>query len=56
MDSVGHFRAKTLTLNNKLQDQLSVSYRGYIYLLKISIIKRLNFLLMRKGFRMCKAL
>ena len=49
MDSVGNFRGQWLTLEDKLQGKMSVDYRGYIYLLQMSIIKRFNFLLMRKA-------
>ena len=54
MDSVRHFRGQGLTLKDKLQGQMSVGYRGHIFLLKMSIVKRLNFLLIRKRPKMCK--
>ena len=34
MDSVGHFRGQGVTLKDKLQYQMSVDFRGQIYLFK----------------------
>ena len=53
MDLVGHFRGQGLTWREKLQGQMFVGYRGHLNLLNVPIIKRLNFLLMRKSLRMC---
>ena len=54
MDSVGHFRGQGVTLKEKFQGQMSVDYREHIHLINMLIIKRFNFLLMRKSLRMCK--
>ena len=53
MDSLGHFRGQGLTLKDKFQgQQISVGYRGHIYLLKVSVDEnetmRFNFILMEK--------